>query len=390
MNHLEVLAIIPARGGSKGVPRKNVKPLAGLPLVAWSIRQSLACPLVCRTVVSTDDDEIADTSRRHGAEVIRRPAALATDEAPTEPALLHVLQHLEQAEGYRPDLVVLLQPTSPNRGPDLIGRCIAALRDQNRDSLLTVVPTDRFFWREGQEGALALYDYRHRPRRQDIRPEDRLWMENGSVYVTRREVLLSSGNRLGGVVGTVACDAFEALEIDTPEDWEQCRQAMLAKGFGRSLLPSPVDCLVLDFDGVLTDNRVWTDSQGNELVTCTRADGIGADLLRQAGIPVAILSTETNPVVKARADKLKLPCIQGVRDKGEALRTFMDQQGLRPGNVVYVGNDVNDLPAFAQAGCTVAVADAHPVLRQKADVILDVAGGCGVLRHLADLLQTNP
>lgn len=150
--------------------------------------------------------------------------------------------------------------------------------------------------------------------------------------------------------------------------------------------PGDVRLVVSDFDGVMTDDRVLVFDDGREAVICTRADGMGCDVLRRAGIEVVVLSTETNPVVSARAAKLGVDAVQSCSDKGAAMRELLAVRGLDRGDVVYVGNDVNDLPAFAEAGFTVAPADAHPDVRGVASLVTAAPGGGGVLREVADLL----
>ena len=151
-----------------------------------------------------------------------------------------------------------------------------------------------------------------------------------------------------------------------------------------------IDLLVTDFDGVLTDNRVTVSDDGHESVVCNRADGIGSDLLRAAGLPLLILSTETNPVVSVRGAKLGIEVVQACADKGTALSELVAGRGLDPGRVMYVGNDVNDLGALAVAGWPVVPADAHPDVVGHARLVLAAAGGAGVLRELASLLLGPP
>ena len=212
----KVLAIVPARGGSMGIPGKNLHPLAGKPLILYTIEQALAAPMVTRIVVSTDSIEIADVARKGGAEVVIRPAELAGHSAPSESALLHVLDQLRASEGYEPDLVVFLQPTSPLRSASDIEQAIAALEREHADSLFSACPSHGFVWRNGPAGVVPLnYDPKLRPRRQGA-PED--LVENGSIYVFKPWVLIESGCRLGGTIAVFRMSALDSLQIDEPDD----------------------------------------------------------------------------------------------------------------------------------------------------------------------------
>lgn len=215
---MRIIAIIPARGGSKGVPDKNIRIVGGKPLIAWSIASALAEPGVDAVVVSTDSDAIADVARAAGAEVpFVRPAALARDETPTEPVLIHAVDALA-AQGRSFDAVMLLQPTSPVRSAGLLARCIATMQEERADSLLTVTENHHFFWRDN--GSVeALYDYARRPRRQDLTGDQRWLRETGSVYLTRTALLLSSGNRLGGRIALCRTSEAESWEIDSLADF---------------------------------------------------------------------------------------------------------------------------------------------------------------------------
>jgi CMP-N,N'-diacetyllegionaminic acid synthase len=223
MADLSVVCIIPARGGSKGIPNKNLVPLAGKPLVAWSVAHGLASQHVDGAVyVSSDDDEILGVATQHGGRAIRRPAALATDSASSEDALKHALATIA-AERTRPiDLVVFLQPTSPVRADDDIDRAIERLRADNADSLLSVRPLrDYFIWERRDDGSCAPtnFDYQRRKRRQDL---PTTYLENGSIYVFKPSVLVDGNNRLGGRITVYEMDAARSHQIDNPEDLELC------------------------------------------------------------------------------------------------------------------------------------------------------------------------
>ena len=225
-----VLALIPARGGSKGLPGKNVRVLQGMPLLAHSVCQALASRLVTRVFVSTDAEDIAAVAREHGAEVIRRPAAISGDAASSEAALVHALDWLRDVEGWVPELVCFLQCTSPIRAPGDIDDAIERLRAEEADSLLSVSPSHRFLWRQGADGAEAInYDWRRRARRQDMAPQ---FVENGSIYLFRPDGLRASNNRLHGRVAMHPMSEHSALEIDSLLDF-QLVEAVLAGDSGK-------------------------------------------------------------------------------------------------------------------------------------------------------------
>jgi len=211
---MSVVAVIPARGGSKALPRKNILPLAGKPLLAHSILAARAAKRVDRTLVSTDDAEIAAIARTWGAEVpFTRPAELATDEASTEAVLQHALAWLEREEGARVEIVVLLEATSPLRAPGLVDAVVARLDVPEIDTAFTVVRDHGYFWSRQGEGFRRL-DSGYRPRQ---RREPR-WRETGSVYATRAAVV-RAGERIGPRVAVVEQDETDALvDIHTAFD----------------------------------------------------------------------------------------------------------------------------------------------------------------------------
>ena len=162
---------------------------------------------------------------------------------------------------------------------------------------------------------------------------------------------------------------------------------VLPTGQGRPL-PRRVSAVVFDFDGVMTDNRAWVDGQGHEQVVVNRSDGLGlAALQRESNIEILVMSTEASPTVSARCRKLGIPFLTGLGDKADALKNWIKERAVDPAQVIYVGNDVNDLPCFSIVGCAFAPADAHPLIRRKADLILKNEGGKGAVREVCDLLM---
>lgn len=375
----EVVAIIPARGGSKGVPRKNLRRVGGVPLVARAIAAARRSAVVDRIVVSTDDPEIAAVAREWGADVVDRPGDLAGDAASSESALLHALDELT-ARGVRVEIVVFLQATSPFIDPVGLAEAVRLVRSGEHDSVFAAIETYGLLWRRDASSlAVAInHDAAHRPRRQDREPHH---LETGAFYVMRADGFRVAGHRFFGRVGIVEVPERTAIEIDTVAELEQARALAPLIDVPETL---DVDAVVTDFDGVHTDDTVAVDESGREAVRVSRSDGMGVALLRRAGIPVLILSTETNPVVTARARKLGVEARQGVDDKAQALREWAHAAGIALSRIAYLGNDVNDLACLELVGWPVAVPGSHPLVLAAARLVVDKPGGAGAVRALAD------
>jgi YrbI family 3-deoxy-D-manno-octulosonate 8-phosphate phosphatase len=406
-----VLAVIPARGGSKGVPAKNLAPVGGVPLVARAIRECLASRLVTDVVVSTDDQAIAAAARLAGAEVVLRPAAIAGDTATSEAAVLHAMDAHEALHGAAVDVVLLVQCTSPFIVREDVDGIVDAIVANGADTAHTVAPFHGFVWRDADDEATTVveptragevggatkvanppvtsggygvnHDKSFRPRRQD-RPQD--FLETGAVYGMDAAGFRKVGHRFFGRTELVRTDPARVLEIDDPHELARARAlAPLFDADRPGSLPTAddIDAVVLDFDGTQTDDRVLIDSDGREFVSVHRGDGLGIAALRKSGLKMLILSSEQNPVVAARARKLQLPVLHGIDRKDLALKQWCEEQGIAPERVLYVGNDVNDLPCFALVGWPVAVASAHDVVRGAARAVTTVPGGDGAVREIA-------
>ncbi|MFD7431105.1 cytidylyltransferase domain-containing protein [Streptomyces sp. NPDC059818] len=387
-----VLAVIPARGGSKGVPAKNLAQVGGVPLVVRAVRACLASAEVTDVVVTTDAPAVAEAVRAAGEALgesarvhcVRRPEAIAGDTATSEAAVLHAMDSYEAEHGRRVDVVLLVQCTSPFVAREDIDGVAAAVSRDGADTAVTVAPFHGFLWRDGSAVEDHNYGVNHdksvRPRRQD-RPEDLL--ETGAAYAMDAAGFRTHRHRFFGHTALVRTDPARVLEIDDPHDLARARA--LAPLLDPAPLPTrdDIDAVVLDFDGTQTDDRVLIDADGRETVAVHRGDGLGIAALRRAGLPLLILSTEQNPVVAARAHKLRVPVLHGIDRKDLALKQWCDEQSIAPERVMYVGNDVNDLPCFALAGWPVAVASAHDSVRAAARAVTVTPGGFGAIREIA-------
>lgn len=378
-----VLAVIPARGGSKGVPGKNLAPVGGVPLVARAVRACLGARRVTDVVVSTDDPAIADTARAAGAEAVHRPAGLSGDTATSEAAVLHAMDAFEALHGRPADVVLLVQCTSPFLTASDVDGVAGQVLEDGADTALTVAPSHGFLWRDEHDALGVNHDKAHRPRRQEREPE---YLETGAAYGMEARGFREHGHRFFGRTELVVTDPARVLEIDDPHDLARARA--LAPLLDAPATPTlvDVDAVVLDFDGTQTDDRVLIDSDGRELVAVHRGDGLGVAALRRAGVRLLILSTEKNPVVAARARKLAVPVLHGVDRKDLALKQWCDDHAVDPGRVLYAGNDVNDLPCLGLVGWPVAVADAHDSVRAAARAVTATPGGAGAVREIATWL----
>ncbi len=215
---MKIVCLIPARGGSKGVPAKNIKLFAGKPLIIHTIHHALGTPQVQQVYVSTDDEKIARISENAGARIIHRPAELAGDLATTESAIRHFLDTLESL-GDPPDIIVLMQATSPYRPENSLKNALDHFIQGKFDSLVTISPTHHFFWHLNGDIAVAEYDFMNRPMRQEMKPEDIRYVENGSYYIFTTSHFRKSGNRLGGRIGYMILPEIYGHQIDTETDF---------------------------------------------------------------------------------------------------------------------------------------------------------------------------
>ncbi|WP_417679487.1 cytidylyltransferase domain-containing protein [Roseibium sp.] len=385
---MRVVAVIPARGGSKGLPGKNIRPLGGVPLVARTVDAALHAASIERVFVSSDDVEILKVARAAGAHAIVRPAEISGATASSESALLHALEHLKADQAGLPDILVFLQCTSPFTTSADIDLVVDTMLQKEAESAFSAVEDHGFIWQEDSAGFAEGITHDHtkpRQRRQDMTPRYR---ENGAIYAMRVEPFLAEQTRFCGRTVLVPVTA-PTIEIDTPEDWDMAEAFEVSRKVRpprREPRTGRIKAVVTDFDGVHTDDRVLVSQDGQEAVLCSRRDGMGIERLRDRGVRLLILSKEANPVVKARAAKLKMPVQNHVDDKLSALDAWRTEHGLEWAEIAYIGNDINDVACMAACGLAFAPADAHADALAVADIVLEASGGKGALREMSDTL----
>ena len=221
---MKILAVIPARGGSKGIPQKNIVKLKGKPLMYYTIKASQNSYLINRTVVSTDDENIAKIAKKYNSDVIKRPKKLATASAQIDPVIEHVLSHLKQHEDYVPDYIVLLQNTAPLRTSYHVDNALRIFLSKKYDSLLSGFNSHKFLWKKLKNKSVPInYDPRKRPNRQNMKDN---FFENGAIYMTKYTSFMKSKCRLSGRIGFYIMPEELSIEIDSMYDLFLVKQIM--------------------------------------------------------------------------------------------------------------------------------------------------------------------
>jgi len=386
----KVLAIIPARGGSKGIYKKNIISIGGVPLIARTIKAAKESKIIDRIIVSTDDKNISEISEQYGAETLSRPMDISGDKASSESALLHVLDKLKNETKYEPNITVFMQCTSPFIEAEDIDGTILSIKN-GFDSAFSATTFHHFLWEINSEGCASGINHQGglRQRRQDINVKQ--YLETGAIYAFKTSKFLTEKTRFCGKVAIWDQINKLNIEIDTPIDFEIAKAIQATKKSSdlKKLLPKKIQAIVFDFDGVFTDDTVITNSEGIEGIKCSRSDGMGIGLLHQLGIKMLVLSKEKNQVVRKRCQKLKLECFQGVDNKISYLSKWLKNQGINPINVIYIGNDINDIDCLKYVGCPSAPNNHHPDISQYIKLRLTKNGGEGAVRELCDLVANS-
>lgn len=374
------VALVPLRGGSKSIPDKNIRLIAGKPLCAWVLEAACRSGVFDKIVVSTDSLKITDVveSLDLPVEILHRPAELATDEASTESVMLHAAEVLDF------DVLATIQATSPFVQAEDFQKAYNLFKAGSYESLLTAVRTKRFFWND--DGTALNYAPQQRPRRQDFSGS---LMENGAFYFTKRNILTNTGCRLGGRICIYEMAAESAVEIDEQEDWAFVERALLdrcAQSLHETL--AKIKMLVVDVDGTLTDAGMYWSAEGDQLKKFNTRDAKGLELVRKVGVEVAIITSEDSPIVTARANKLGIQhCFVGVVNKKQCLETLACELSVELTDVAYIGDDINDLDCLNISGFPACPADAIESVKAVVQHISKYAGGMGAVREICELIR---
>lgn len=383
------VALIPLRGGSKSIPLKNIKMINGMPLVYWVLDAACGCRYLDKVFVSTDSDKIRNVVEEYGSdrvEVISRSESTARDNSSTESVML------EFAENYDFENIMLIQATSPLLESKDLDKGFELISNNIYQSVLSVVRQKRFIWEESTGGHHPVnYDYKNRPMRQNF---NGFLVENGAFYITSKENLLQSKNRISGSIGAVEMDEESYFEIDEPSDWIIVESLLKQKkGKVESSLEQSfrdIKLLITDCDGVLTDGGMYYSENGDELKKFNTKDGMGVQRLRSIGIDTIIITGEKSELVKRRAKKLGINEVYlGIKDKEPLVSEIATKRKIGLNEIAYLGDDINDLEAIKSVGLGCCVADAMKCVKDVSQYIISAKGGEGALREVAELIISN-
>ncbi|XP_022092404.1 N-acylneuraminate cytidylyltransferase-like [Acanthaster planci] len=374
-------ALILARGGSKGIKLKNIKLLAGQPLISWVLRAAIDSEEFDSVWVSTDHDEIARISEEWGAKVHRRSAEVSHDASTSIETVQEFLKYHPEVE-----LVGQIQCTSPCLQPWHLQGPARMIRNEGYDSVFAVSRNHLLRWKEvkkaGEQTEAENFNPARRPRRQDWSGQ---LCENGSFYFATRE-LLESGLFQGGRIGYFEMGPEYSIDIDTDIDWPIAEQRVIKFGYFGKKKPHGARLVVFAADGVLTDNMLHITSAGEEFRSYNFSDSIGIKSLIAKGMTVRILSCEENVTHQKFADKLNLHLTMGCQDKVAVLEQWKKELGLDWTDIAIMGCDAPDIECLKRCGVSGCPADAQTPVQTAVHFVSKLAGGRGAARDFCEYL----
>ena len=386
---MKTIAFIPVRGGSKTIPKKNIKLFCNKPLVYWSALALQRCDEVSKIVIATDTIEIKKIVLNFGFSkvvVYDRHPENASDESSTESVILEYLSQEKKLN--QEDNFILVQATSPLTVSKDFSDALKYMSKNNFDSIISGVKSFRFFW--NNDGTPKNYDYTQRPRRQDFEGD---FMENGAFYISKASSILKSKNRISGNIGVFEMPAYNGFELDEPDDWVIMESLMYKHVLNKKSEKIKIKLFITDVDGVMTDAGMYYSEAGDELKKFNTHDGMAFQLLREANIKTAIITSEKTNIVKNRAKKLKVDFLyQGKRNNGKlgAALEICQNLGIELEEAAYIGDDINCFELLNRCGIKACPSDAVSEIKQIPNIIcLKSRGGDGVLREFLDYIEIN-
>jgi len=376
---MSIIAFIPARGGSKSIPEKNIKIFCGRPLIFWNL-QELQNSKVDKIVVATDSEKIKSVVNSFGfskVSVFNRSNENSQDFSSTESVMLEYIKSVNLSDS---DTFMLVQATSPFTQTTHFNEGLELFKQHN--SILTCCESKRFSWRGGK--ALN-YDIYNRPRRQDHKGT---LIENGAFYISSVSDIKSTQNRISGDIGIYEMPEYTYTEIDEQEDWIVAESLMKRFVLNNKMQDfSKIKLFLSDVDGVLTDAGMYYTENGDEFKKFCTYDGMGFQLLQKTGVKVGILTTEDRELNRRRAKKLGLDFdFHGVKDKLQIVKDLCAAENITLDQVAYIGDDVNCFGLLSHVGIAACPNNAVDKIKAIPNIMhLERNGGDGVAREFVEL-----
>tara|TARA_B100001250_G_scaffold40975_1_gene32442 strand:- start:25225 stop:26367 length:1143 start_codon:yes stop_codon:yes gene_type:complete len=378
---MSVIAFIPARGGSKSIPGKNIKSFCGKPLIFWSLKE-LQSSNVDKIIVATDSQKIKSIVEEFNftkVAIYERKQENATDDASTESV---ILEYIEQSSLLDSDILMLVQLTSPFTEEKHFNAALDLL--DTHDSVLSCTVAKRFVWRE--DGVPLNYDIDNRPRRQDYKGD---LIENGAFYISDIANIKSSNNRISGNIGIYKMPEYSSVEIDDPVDWlvaESLMKEFVIQNKRHDF--SNVKLFLSDVDGVLTDSGMYYTEKGDEFKKFSTYDGMAFQILQKTGVKVGILTSENRELNRRRAIKLGLDFdFHGAEDKLQVVTELCKKENITIDQVAYIGDDINCFSLLSSVGIAACPNNAVYKIKAIPNIIkLRNNGGDGVVREFVELI----
>jgi len=379
---MSVIAFIPARGGSKSIPGKNIKNFCGKPLIYWNLLALEKSELVDEVVVATDSEKIFKKVEEFNfskVKLYKRSAENAQDHSTSEAIMLEYINYAKLASS---DTFMLVQATSPftrtedfNNGLNLMSK---------HDTVFACAKIKRFIW--DKEGKPLNYDHNNRPRRQDF---NGTFMENGAFCISSVSDIINHNNRISGNIGICEMAEYTFVEIDEVEDWIMAEQLFMknhASEYKSNF--NKIKLFLSDVDGVLTDAGMYYTENGDEFKKFCTYDGMGFQLLQKTGIKVGILTTEDRELNRRRAKKLGLDFdFHGAKDKLQIVKDLCIKENITLDEVAYIGDDVNCFSLLSHVGIAACPNNAVDKIKAIPNIIqLNKNGGDGVVREFVELI----
>uniref|UniRef100_A0A8C6WN58 N-acylneuraminate cytidylyltransferase n=1 Tax=Neogobius melanostomus TaxID=47308 RepID=A0A8C6WN58_9GOBI len=381
-------ALILARGGSKGIPLKNVKTLAGIPLIGWVLRAAVDSELFDSVWVSTDHDHIEKVALSCGARIHRRSAEVSKDSSTSLDTIQEFLRLNPEV-----DIVCNIQATSPCLHPFHLKEALQLITEQGYDSVFAVVRRHHFRWQEVKNDSGELtrplnLDPHNRPRRQDWDGE---LCESGSFYFTQRELIEEQGLLQGGKVAYYEMWPEYSVDIDVDIDWPVAEQRVLRYGYFGCVPPEVVKLMFCNISGCLTEGRIFLSVSGEEMVSINTRDTAGIRILQKEGVEVMLLTSSLNPFEKALSQKVSARLGCEVLCVGEQplddLETLVKERKLSWRDVAFMGNDEIDVQCLNVAGLSAVPSDAPVLAKNAAKYICTAPGGKGAMLEFAEHIR---